>query len=127
MQAIFIGCFSTSAFWWDILQTSSLDLSGKNFIPCAQEDTVDILFCFFLVILIFDFLDKRIKEALIHLVFKGVFNLMPLSKLIVNNENEKKIRKISEMGKQLDEETAQNVALERETSSWSLLGEYIND
>lgn len=52
---------------------------------------------------------------------------MPLSKLIVNNENEKKIRKISEMGKQLDEETAQNVALERETSSWSLLGEYIND
>lgn len=68
-----------------------------------------------------------IKEALIHLVFKGVFSLMPLSKLIVNNENEKKNRKISEMGKQLDEESAQNVALERETSSWSLLGEYIND
>lgn len=53
--------------------------------------------------------------------------MLPLSKLIVNNENEKKNRKISEMGKQLDEESAQNVALERETSSWSLLGEYIND
>lgn len=39
----------------------------------------------------------------------------------------KKNRKISKVGKQLDEEHAQNVALERETSGWSLLGEYIND
>lgn len=106
---------------------SPLDLIGTNFTPCAQEDMVDILFCFFSVILIFDFLDKRIKEALIHLVFKGMFNLMPLSKLIMNSENEKKNRKISKVGKQLDEEHAQNVALERETFSWSLLGECIND
>lgn len=105
---------------------SPSDLSGKNFIPCAQEDMVDILFCFFPVILVFDFLDKIIKEALIHLVFKGIFNFLPLYKLIVNSENEKKNRKISKVGKQLDEEHAQNVALERETSSWSLLGEYIN-
>lgn len=68
---------------------SPLDLSGKNFIPSAREDVVDILFCFFPVILIFDFLDKRIKEVLMHLIFKGIFNLMPLSKLIVNSENEK--------------------------------------
>lgn len=39
----------------------------------------------------------------------------------------KKNRRISKVGKQLDEEYAQNVALERETSGWSLLGEYIND
>lgn len=75
---------------------------------------VDSIFCFFPVILIFDFLDKIIKKALIHLVLKGVFNLLPLYKLIVNSENEKKNRKISRMGKQLDED-AQKVALERET------------
>lgn len=106
---------------------SPLDLSGKSFIPCTQEDMVDIIFFFFLVILIFDFLDKRIKEALIYLVFKGIFHLMLLYKVIVNSENEKKNRKISKVGKQLDEEHAQDVALERETSSWSLLGECIND
>lgn len=68
---------------------SPWDLSGKNFIPCAQEDVVDILFSFFPVILIFDFLDKRIKEVLMHLIFKGIFHLMPLYKLAVNSENEK--------------------------------------
>lgn len=104
---------------------SPLDLSGKILIPCAQEDMADIIFCFFPVILIFDFLDKRIKEALIHLISKGVFHFMPLYKVIVKMK--RKIEKSLKWASSWMKNIHKMWHLKEKHLAGVCWGEYIND